>query len=92
MLPEHYEILRPELETFIPTNRLVSDPLRTLAYGTDAGFYRLTPKLVVEVENEVEMAQCLRLAAKCGTPVTFRATGASLSRQDSKTLDTHRYL
>ncbi len=78
---EQYEILRRELRSVIPPRRLVSDPLRTLAYGTDAGFYRLTPKLVVEVENEVEMAQCLRLAAKHGTSVTFRAAGTSLSGQ-----------
>ncbi len=33
----------------------VSDPLRTLAYGTDASFYRLIPKLVVQVEREDEV-------------------------------------
>lgn len=34
----------------------VSDPLRTLAYGTDASFYRLIPKLVVQVEREDEVS------------------------------------
>ena len=33
----------------------VRDPLRTLAYGTDASFYRLIPKLVVQVEREDEV-------------------------------------
>jgi len=32
--------------------RLIRDPLRTLAYGTDASFYRLIPQLVVRVDNE----------------------------------------
>jgi L-lactate dehydrogenase complex protein LldG len=31
----------------MPAERLIDDPLRTLAYGTDASFYRLIPKLVV---------------------------------------------
>jgi D-lactate dehydrogenase len=70
-----------ELGSFIPESRLVSDPLRTLAYGTDASFYRLTPKLVVEVVDEDEVVRTLRLAGEWGTPVTFRAAGTSLSGQ-----------
>jgi hypothetical protein len=31
--------------------RQYSDPVRTFAYGTDASFYRLTPKLVVKVSG-----------------------------------------
>jgi D-lactate dehydrogenase len=29
--------------------------LRTVAYGSDASFYRLVPKMVVNVENEAEV-------------------------------------
>lgn len=29
------------ISSFIPADRIYTDPLRTLAWGTDAGFYRL---------------------------------------------------
>ena len=81
MLPEPYNRLRDALGDFIPPSRLISDPLRTITFGTDASFYRLNPKLVVEVVNEQEVEQCLAFAHKFDTPVTFRAAGTSLSGQ-----------
>ena len=65
----------------IPEERIVSDPLRTLAYGTDASFYRLIPKVVVKAENEAEVITLLRNAHRFGLPITFRAAGTSLSGQ-----------
>lgn len=76
-----FERFLKELRGFIPEARLVSDPLRTLTYGTDASLYRLVPKLVVRVANESEMARILPLAGKYRVPVTFRAAGTSLSGQ-----------
>mmetsp|Transcript_7941 Transcript_7941/g.23662 ORF Transcript_7941/g.23662 Transcript_7941/m.23662 type:complete len:1075 (+) Transcript_7941:97-3321(+) len=58
-----------------------TDPVRTFAYGTDASFYRLIPKMVLKVETEAEIRSLLPLAKKHGTPVTFRAAGTSLSGQ-----------
>ena len=81
MLSKAHEQLHRDLQQFIPASRLISDPLRTLAYGTDASLYRLIPQLVVRVENEAEMQQILGLAHTHGTPVTFRAAGTSLSGQ-----------
>ncbi len=81
MLSGTYAKRQNKLQAFIPAARLVSDPLRTLAYGTDASFYRLNPKLVVEVENKAEVICCLQLVHEHGTPVTFRAAGTSLSGQ-----------
>ena len=52
MLPAPYHQLQQELAAFMPTERLIVDPLRLLAWGTDASFYRLVPKLVVVVEDE----------------------------------------
>ena len=69
------------LKAFIPASRLISDPLRTLTYGTDASLYRLTPKLVVRVNSEEEMSRILPLARQHRVPVTFRAAGTSLSGQ-----------
>ena len=81
MLPTAYQHLHRDLQTFIPSARLISDPLRTLAYGTDASLYRLIPQLVVRVESEEEMQRILVLAHQYQTPVTFRAAGTSLSGQ-----------
>jgi D-lactate dehydrogenase len=76
-----HDHLYQDLKTFIPEARLICDPLRTLAYGTDASFYRLIPKLVVKVNDEAEISRILKLADHHGTPVTFRAAGTSLSGQ-----------
>ncbi|MCB1796300.1 MAG: FAD-binding oxidoreductase, partial [Candidatus Competibacteraceae bacterium] len=81
MLPTAYEQLHRDLQQFIPATRLIGDPLRTLAYGTDASLYRLIPKLVVRVDSEDEMRRILALAHRHETPVTFRAAGTSLSGQ-----------
>ena len=81
MLPTAYEQLHRDLQQFIPAARLIGDPLRTLAYGTDASLYRLIPKLVVRVDSEDEMRRILALAHRHETPVTFRAAGTSLSGQ-----------
>ncbi len=69
------------LRRTIPSERLISDDLRTLAYGTDASFYRLIPKLVVKVETEEEVSAVLTDARKFNLPLTFRAAGTSLSGQ-----------
>jgi hypothetical protein len=55
-----YDALFQILSLKIPEERLIRDPLRTLAYGTDASFYRLTPKLVVRVQSEDEVAVTVR--------------------------------
>ena len=52
MLAAPYDRLHRDLARFMPRERLVTDPLRTLAYGTDASFYRLVPKIVAIVESE----------------------------------------
>jgi D-lactate dehydrogenase len=81
MLPTAYENFYKDLKAFIPVARLIQDPLRTLAYGTDASMYRLIPQLVVQVESEEEIRRILPLARTYRTPVTFRAAGTSLSGQ-----------
>lgn len=73
--------LREALALYIPTARLIHDSLRTLAYGTDASFYRLIPKLVVRVHDEQELGNVLRECRARKLPVTFRAAGTSLSGQ-----------
>nr|WP_318658557.1 FAD-binding and (Fe-S)-binding domain-containing protein [Indioceanicola profundi] len=81
MLPHPYADVLTELADLIPPTRLITDPLRTLAYGTDASFYRLVPKIVAVVESEAEVQHLLGIANRFATPVTFRAAGTSLSGQ-----------
>lgn len=71
------------IKLFIPKERLFSDPMTTLAYGTDASFYRLIPALVIRVESEGEIIAILKEAYKEQVAVTFRAAGTSLSGQAS---------
>ena len=65
----------------IPDERRFDDPLSTLAFGTDASFYRLIPQLVLRVESEQEVTRILQLAQEHQVAVTFRAAGTSLSGQ-----------
>ncbi len=81
MLVGNYRKLYRDLSSFIPEKRLISDELGTLAYGTDASFYRLIPKLVVRVESEEEVIKVLSSCRRYKTPITFRAAGTSLSGQ-----------
>ena len=67
--------------TLIPQERIYTDELRRLAWGTDAGFYRLVPQIVILSKDEDEVSQLLRLATRHRIPVTFRAAGTSLSGQ-----------
>ncbi|MDR9864291.1 FAD-binding and (Fe-S)-binding domain-containing protein [Pseudomonas baetica] len=70
-----------DAQQLIPVERRFDDPLSTLAFGTDASFYRLIPKLVIRVESEDEVVALLQLAQRDHVPVTFRAAGTSLSGQ-----------
>ena len=69
------------LSNILPARQLVTDPLRRLAYGTDASFYRLTPEVIAVVESETEVQALLQVARAQGRSVTFRAAGTSLSGQ-----------
>ncbi|MGE4280173.1 MAG: FAD-binding and (Fe-S)-binding domain-containing protein [Magnetospirillum sp.] len=73
--------VKSRLSSLIPADRLIDDPLRLLAYGTDASFYRLIPKLVVKADTEAEVTATLAACAEEGVSVTFRAAGTSLSGQ-----------
>ena len=76
-----YQALKHALRDHLPAARLIDDPLRTLAYGTDASFYRLVPRLVVRVESEPELQAVLAECRQRRLPLTFRAAGTSLSGQ-----------
>ncbi len=80
-LDTKYRKFYKAINTYIPDDRIYTDALRTLAWGTDAGFYRMVPRMVVRVKDEREVKALLRAANKLEVPVTFRAAGTSLSGQ-----------
>lgn len=81
MLPENYKQLKDELSKTIELKRIITNPLQLLAYGTDASFYRLTPKIVVQIHSEAEAVEVIKQTARFNIPVTYRAAGTSLSGQ-----------
>ncbi|MEA4983526.1 MAG: FAD-binding and (Fe-S)-binding domain-containing protein, partial [Paludibacter sp.] len=70
-----------EISQQIPSERIHTDAMRRLAWGTDAGFYRLIPQIVLHTENENEIISIIKSARKHKVPLTFRAAGTSLSGQ-----------
>lgn len=80
-LPENYRAYHDAIAKEISASRIFCDPFRTLAYGTDASFYRLIPKIVVKVRTPEEIALLLQTAHLLSVSVTFRAAGTSLSGQ-----------
>ena len=65
----------------MPSDRIYTDELRTLGWGTDASFYRQIPKVVLRSDGEAEISKIVQLCKKYQLPFTFRAAGTSLSGQ-----------
>lgn len=78
---EKYRTYLEEVRQFVSSDRIYTDDLHRLAWGTDAGFYREIPEIVIRSKNEEEVSKLLKLSDKYELPVTFRAAGTSLSGQ-----------
>ena len=76
-----YREFLAEAGRFIDKDRIYTDELRRFAWGTDAGFYRLVPQIVIRAMDEQEVSRLLETASALSVPVTFRAAGTSLSGQ-----------
>ena len=70
-----------EIGQVIPSDRIYTDELRTLGWGTDASFYRQIPKVVIRSDGEEEISKIVKACKKHKVPFTFRAAGTSLSGQ-----------
>ncbi len=70
-----------DLRQFVSSDRIYTDELRTLGWGTDASFYRQIPKVVIRSDGEEEISRIVQLCRKFRLPFTFRAAGTSLSGQ-----------
>lgn len=76
-----YQTFLKRITSRIDSKRVYIDEFHRLAWGADAGFYRLIPKIVILVSNEKEVIHILSEAVRQQIPVTFRAAGTSLSGQ-----------
>ena len=51
MLEGKYQDFYNQIINKISKKKIFTDKLHTLAYGTDASFYRLIPKIVIKTDN-----------------------------------------
>ncbi|GAM56593.1 D-lactate dehydrogenase [Vibrio ishigakensis] len=70
-----------ELAKLIDPERIITQQDKCLAYGTDASFYRLVPKVVLRLKDLEEVIFVIKSCGEYEVPFTFRAAGTSLSGQ-----------
>lgn len=73
--------LRRRLDAIIPPDRVLTRPIDLAAWASDASFYRPVPRAVVLAASVDEVRALFRLSHDIGVPLTFRASGTSLSGQ-----------
>ncbi len=73
--------LLQQLAAFLPPQRMKTRLVDRVSYASDAGFYQLIPRVIVQPVNEEEISRFFAIAAATNTPVVFRAGGTSLSGQ-----------
>src|SRR3989339_1445214 len=69
------------LEAILPKERIKCRLIDLVAYASDAGFYYLRPKAVVQPVSEKEIISLLEFSHQNKIPMTFRTGGTSLSGQ-----------
>jgi D-lactate dehydrogenase len=75
------EEMKSSLAGMIAAERVLIRPIDLIAYASDASFYRLIPKAVVQAENVEEVRALFAFSQQRQIPMTFRAAGTSLSGQ-----------
>jgi D-lactate dehydrogenase len=73
--------LRTSLSRITESSRVLTRPIELIAYASDASFYRLIPKAVVQTRSVEEIQSLFRFSHEHRIPLTFRAAGSSLSGQ-----------
>jgi D-lactate dehydrogenase len=69
------------LARIVDPDRILSRPIDVIAYASDASFYRLIPRAVVQTRTVEEIQALFRFSHEHRVPLTFRAAGTSLSGQ-----------
>jgi D-lactate dehydrogenase len=70
-----------ELENILPASRIKTRYIDLVSYASDAGFYHLVPKAVVQPISEEEVIALFKFSQKRDIPLVFRTGGTSLSGQ-----------
>jgi len=78
---DKYILFEKRIRNDIPDSSIYTDELRRFCWGTDASFYRLTPRIVIRSSDEKQIQAIMRLACELSVPLTFRAAGTALSGQ-----------
>lgn len=73
--------IKTSLAPLIAGDRVLVRPIDLIAYASDASFYRLIPKAVVQAASVEEIRGLFAFSQRTGIPMTFRAAGSSLSGQ-----------
>jgi D-lactate dehydrogenase len=83
-----------QLRAFIHPARVLTRPIDRIAFASDASFYRLVPRAVVQPVNAEEIRKLFNYSREMKIPLTFRSGGTSLSGQaitDGLLVDVGRY-
>ena len=73
--------LENELQSILPASRIRARYIDRVSFASDAGFYYLLPKAVVQPMNEEEIVALFRFSKANKIPLVFRGGGSSLSGQ-----------
>ena len=73
-----YALFLHDIARFIPGDRIYTDELRRLAWGTDAGFYRFIPQIVIRSNSEEEVSMLLKATDAAGTSLSGQAISDSI--------------
>jgi len=79
ILPERTQAIASDLRATLGGDKVKDDYSTLTAYAVDASMYRMTPKAVVLVESEEDIAATVRYAVQRGIPLTPRAAGTNLT-------------
>jgi D-lactate dehydrogenase len=79
--PLSSEQIKSSLASAIAADRVLIRPIDLIAYASDASFYRLIPKAVVQAQSVEEIRELFTFSQRTQIPMTFRAAGTSLSGQ-----------
>ena len=73
--------IQESLNKILPLERIKTRLIDVITYASDAGFYQLIPKAVVQPVNEEEVKKLFLFSHEHKMPLVFRAGGSSLSGQ-----------
>lgn len=73
--------LSVDLRNILSPEKVKDKYIDLVSYASDAGFYYLVPKAVVQPSTETEIVNLLAYSQKNNIPVVFRGGGTSLSGQ-----------